>query len=82
LNIAREENIFDPVHLLDPGVVDSDPDRFLVGLEYSCFEFDSLPLYVLMSVNIDLPDNCFSFLKGRLVECYPDFAFGRYEMIE
>jgi len=71
------------MHFLDSLIVGkSHPNRFLVGLEHSCFHRDSFTLYVLVSFNVDLSYDCFSFRKGRLVESYPDFTLWRDQMIE
>jgi hypothetical protein len=83
LDISGEENIFDPMHFLNPLIVGKrNPNRFLVSLEHSCFHGDSFALYVLVSFDVDLSNDPFSFSKGRLVKSYPDFALWRYQMIE
>jgi hypothetical protein len=78
LNVLRVENVFDTVHLLDTCIVDGDPDRLLISFEYSRFQFDSLSLDVLVSLNIHLSDYGFACLKSRLIESYPDLAFRWY----
>jgi hypothetical protein len=78
LDISGEENIFDPMHFLDPLIVGKrHPNRFLVGLEHSCFHRDSFTLNVFVSFNVDLSYDRLSFREGRLVESYPDFTLWR-----
>jgi hypothetical protein len=82
LNILRIEDVFNPVHLLDPSVVDRNPDRLLVSLEDSSFQFDTLSLNVLVSFNIDLANNGLTLNECCLVEGYPDLTFGWNQMVE
>lgn len=66
------------MHFLHAGTVDINPDGFLISLEDSSFNLDSLALNVLLGLDVDFPDYRFPFLEGSLVEGDPNLAFRRY----
>ena len=78
MNVLRVQHILYPMHFLNPSIVDCNPDRFLVSLEDSSFNFDSLALNVLLGLDVDFPDDRFPFLEGSLIEGDPNLAFRRY----
>ncbi len=82
LDVPGVENILNPMHLLNSLVVDCHPDRFFETFENSSLNLDALGLDVLMGVDVDLANDGFSFLEGRLVEANPNFPLRGYEMIE
>ncbi len=82
LDVPGKENILNPMHLLNSLVVNRHPDRFFETLEDPSLNLDAVRLDVLMGVHVDLANNGFSLLEGRLVEANPNFPLRGYEMIE
>jgi len=68
--------------LLNPRIVDRNPDKLRVIFKNSSFYLNSQGLNVLPRLNVHLSNNSLSLNEGGLVETDPDLAFRSPKMIK
>jgi hypothetical protein len=75
LDIAFIENILFSLVFLEALVIGQrHPDQLIPAFDNARFDLYSFGLDVFLAFNVDLARDCFSFLKGCLVEGHPYLA--------